>query len=54
MGLTCSKNREKRNEYKILVGKPERKGPLGRPRHKWREIIKINPRLNRTGWYGLG
>jgi hypothetical protein len=25
---------EKRNEYRILVGKPERKRPLGRPRHR--------------------
>jgi hypothetical protein len=26
---------EKRNAYRILVGKPERKRPLGRPRHRW-------------------
>jgi hypothetical protein len=28
---------EKRNAYKILVGKPERKRPLGRPRSIWEE-----------------
>jgi hypothetical protein len=28
-------NGEKRNVYRILVGKPERKRPLGRPRHRW-------------------
>jgi hypothetical protein len=27
-----------RNEYKILVRKPEGKRPLGRPRHKWEDI----------------
>jgi hypothetical protein len=26
---------EKRNAYRILVGKPEGKRPLGRPRHRW-------------------
>jgi hypothetical protein len=31
MGRACGKNGEKRNPYKILVGKPERKRPLGRP-----------------------
>jgi hypothetical protein len=28
---------EKRNAYRILVGKPEGKRPLGRPRHRWVE-----------------
>jgi hypothetical protein len=32
MGRACSTNGEKRNIYRILVGKPERKRPLGRPR----------------------
>jgi hypothetical protein len=32
---------EKRNEYRILVGKPERKRPLGIPRRKWVETIKV-------------
>jgi hypothetical protein len=26
---------EKRNSYKVLVGKPEGKRPLERPRHRW-------------------
>jgi hypothetical protein len=30
---------EKRNAYRILVGKPERKIPLGRPRHRWVDNI---------------
>jgi hypothetical protein len=30
---------EKRNAYRLLVGKPELKRPLGRPRHRWVDII---------------
>jgi hypothetical protein len=33
---------EKRNAYRILMGKPEGKRPLGRPRRKWVDNIKIN------------
>jgi hypothetical protein len=33
---------EKRNSYKMWVGRPERKRPLGRLWHKWEDIIKIN------------
>jgi hypothetical protein len=32
---------EKRNAYKVLAGKPERKRPLGRPRRRWVDNIKI-------------
>jgi hypothetical protein len=35
---------EKRNAYRILVGKPEGKRPLRRPRRKWVDIIKIDLR----------
>jgi hypothetical protein len=35
---------EKRNAYRILVVKPERKRPLGRPRHGWVNKIKMNLR----------
>jgi hypothetical protein len=31
-----------RNTYKILVGKPEVKRPLRRPRHRWEDNIKID------------
>jgi hypothetical protein len=31
---------EKRNAYMLLVGKPEGKRPLGRPRRKWVDNIK--------------
>jgi hypothetical protein len=35
---------EKRNAYRILVGKPERKRPLGRPRCRWEDNIRIDLR----------
>jgi hypothetical protein len=34
----------KRNSYRILVGKPEGKIPLGRPRRRWVDNIKFDPR----------
>jgi hypothetical protein len=34
----------KRNAYRILMGKPEGKRPLGRPRHRWLDNIKIDLR----------
>jgi hypothetical protein len=39
--VTSSTHGEMRNGYNILVGKPERKWPLGRPRRKWEANIKI-------------
>jgi hypothetical protein len=35
---------EKRNAYRMFVGKPEGKRPLGRPRRRWVDSIKINLR----------
>jgi hypothetical protein len=35
---------EKRNAYRILEGKPEGKRPLGRPRCRWVDDIKIHTR----------
>jgi hypothetical protein len=35
---------EKRNAYRILVGKPEERRPLGRPRRRWVDNIKIDLR----------
>jgi hypothetical protein len=34
--------REKRNAYKLLVGKPEGKRPLGRPRCMWVDNIRMD------------
>jgi hypothetical protein len=42
---------ERRNAYRILVGKPEGKRPLGRPRHRWVDDIKIN--FRKIGWDGM-
>jgi hypothetical protein len=33
---------EKRNVYRLLVGKPEGKRPLGKPRRRWMNNIKVD------------
>jgi hypothetical protein len=43
---------EKKNAYRILVGKPEGKRLLGRPTRRWVDNIKLD--LREIGWYGLG
>jgi hypothetical protein len=44
---------EKRNEYKMLVRKPEGKKPLGRPRRRWANNIKMDLEIDRMGWCEL-
>jgi hypothetical protein len=44
MGWGCSTNADKRNAYRILVVKPEVKRPLGRPRLRWVDNIKMDLR----------
>ena len=44
MGRTCSMYGTSRNAYRVLVGKPEGKRPLGRPRHRWEDNIKMDLR----------
>jgi hypothetical protein len=39
---------EKRNAYRLLVGKPEGKRPLGRPRSRWADNIRMD--LGEVGW----
>jgi hypothetical protein len=39
---------ENRNDYRLLVGKPERKRPLGRPRRRWVDNIRLD--LGEVGW----
>jgi hypothetical protein len=41
---------EGRNVYRVLVGKPEGKSPLGRPRRRWKDGIKMD--LREIGWGG--
>jgi hypothetical protein len=42
---------EKRNAYRILMGKPEGRRPLGRRRRKWVDNIKMD--LREIGWDGM-
>jgi hypothetical protein len=48
VGGACSPKGEKRNAYRLFVGKPEGKRPLGRPRHRWVDNIKMD--LLEIGW----
>jgi hypothetical protein len=43
--------RERRGAYRALVGKPERRRPLGRPRCRWEGNIKMD--LREVGWEGM-
>jgi hypothetical protein len=49
MGKVCSTNGKKRNARRILVGKPEEKRPLGRPRLRWEDNIRLDLRYIRWG-----
>ena len=40
---------ERTGVYRVLVGKPEGKGPLGRPRRKWEDNIKMDLQEVRCG-----
>jgi hypothetical protein len=42
---------EKRNAYRILVGKPEGRRPLGRHRHRWEDNIIMD--LREIVWGGM-
>jgi hypothetical protein len=42
---------EKRNAYRILVGKPDGKRPLGRPRRRWVDSIEMD--IREVVWNGL-
>jgi hypothetical protein len=54
MGRTCGAYGEKRGVHRVLVGKPEGKRPLGRPRRRWEDNIKMDFRKFEgdvgTGW----
>jgi hypothetical protein len=71
MGGPCSTNggedeEEKKNAYRLLVGKPEGKRPLGRPRRRlvdnirmdlgevgWCDVVWIGLAKDRNGWRAL-
>ena len=40
---------ERRGVYRVLVGKPEGKTPLGRPRRRWEDNIKMDLQEMRCG-----
>jgi hypothetical protein len=42
---------ENRNVYRLLVGKPEGKRPLGRPRRRWMDLLEIG--VSVVDWIGL-
>jgi len=42
MGRACSAYGERRGIYRVLLGKPEGNGPLGRPRSRWEDNIKMD------------
>jgi hypothetical protein len=56
MGGECSAGGEERGVYRVLVGKPEEMRPLGRPRRRWEDKIRLD--LQEVGcgdmdWIGL-
>jgi hypothetical protein len=50
MGRAYSTNGEKKNAYRILVGKPNGKRPLGRLTRRWVTILKRILERDRMGW----
>jgi hypothetical protein len=51
MDRTCSTSGKKRNAYRLFVGKPEGKRPLGRPTRRWVDNIKMD--LREIVWDGV-
>jgi hypothetical protein len=51
MGRACSTNGEKRDAYRTLARKPEGKRPLGRPRRRWVDNIKMD--FREICWGGI-
>jgi hypothetical protein len=50
MGRACRRNGERTGIYRVLVGKPEGRITIGRPRRRWEDNIKMD--LNDVGWHG--
>jgi len=48
MGRALARMGERRGVYRVVVGKPEGKRALGRPRHRWKDNIKMD--LQEIGW----
>jgi hypothetical protein len=48
MGEPCITNGKKRNAYRFIGGKARGKAPLGRPRRRWADNIRVD--LGEVGW----
>jgi len=56
VGRTCSTHGERRDIYRVLVGRPEGKIPLGRPRRRWEDNINLDLReigIDGANWIQL-
>jgi hypothetical protein len=56
VGCTCGTHGQGRGVYGVLIGRPEGKRPLGRPRHGWEDNIKMNLReigIDGANWIRL-
>jgi hypothetical protein len=56
VGGTCGTHGGREGCYRILVGKPESKTPLGRPRRRWEDNIKMDLRevgIDGANWIRL-
>jgi len=55
MGWDVARMGEEREVYRVLVGKPEGRRPLGRPRRRWVDNIRMDLQEVNVGiWTGLG
>jgi hypothetical protein len=50
MGGACGTHGEVRGAYNILVGRPEGRRPLGRPRRRWEDNIKMDIGFGDVDW----
>jgi hypothetical protein len=56
MSVACSSDGERKVVYRVFVGEPEGKRPLGRPRRRWEDNIRMDLQEVRCGgmeWIGL-
>jgi hypothetical protein len=51
IGGACRTHGVMRNSYSILVGKPEGKRPLRKPRRRWKDNVRFD--LRESGWKGV-
>jgi hypothetical protein len=56
VGRICGTHGKWRSVYRVLIERPEGKRPLGRPRHRWEDNIKMDVRemvVNEANWIRL-